>query len=202
MTQPAKAQEPSMEDILASIRRIIADDPPDAAATHSGATTGPMPDRGPRGETESDALFVGLGERAREDAAGRPAGHLENPENLRMDSIQPAGPEPHAQGGPIDAEPAAAATPEPASAAVSPDRMPVHDRAKDEPELLSAATVHLVSSAFNTLADSVRVRNARTLEDIVQEMLRPMLKTWLDDNLPRLVERLVSAEIERVSRGR
>ena len=46
------------------------------------------------------------------------------------------------------------------------------------------------------------VQNARTLEDLVREMLRPMLKTWLDDNLPGMVERLVRAEIERVSRGR
>jgi len=40
--------------------------------------------------------------------------------------------------------------------------------------------------------------NARTLEDLVKEMLRPMLKSWLDDNLPGLVERIVKAEIERV----
>jgi len=44
--------------------------------------------------------------------------------------------------------------------------------------------------------------NARTLEDLVKEMLRPMLKTWLDDNLPGMVERIVRAEIERVARGR
>ena len=44
--------------------------------------------------------------------------------------------------------------------------------------------------------------NARTLEDLVKEMLRPMLKAWLDDNLPSMVERIVRAEIERVSRGR
>jgi cell pole-organizing protein PopZ len=48
----------------------------------------------------------------------------------------------------------------------------------------------------------VLVQNARTLEDLVREMLRPMLKSWLDDNLPGMVERLVRAEIERVSRGR
>jgi len=59
-----------------------------------------------------------------------------------------------------------------------------------------------VDSAFNSLAQTVLVQNARTLEDLVREMLRPMLKTWLDDNLPGMVERLVRAEIERVSRGR
>ena len=68
--------------------------------------------------------------------------------------------------------------------------------------LLSSATSSAVDSAFNTLAQTVLVQNARTLEDLVREMLRPMLKSWLDDNLPGLVERLVRAEIERVSRGR
>ena len=58
------------------------------------------------------------------------------------------------------------------------------------------------NSAFNTLAHTVLVQNARTLEDLVREMLRPMLKSWLDDNLPNMVERLVRAEIERVARGR
>jgi cell pole-organizing protein PopZ len=45
-------------------------------------------------------------------------------------------------------------------------------------------------------------QNSRTFEDLVAEMMRPMLKAWLDDNLPGLVERVVRAEIERVSRGR
>jgi cell pole-organizing protein PopZ len=67
---------------------------------------------------------------------------------------------------------------------------------------LSQATTAAVDSAFNSLAHTVLVQNARTLEDLVREMMRPMLKTWLDDNLPALVERLVRAEIERVSRGR
>ena len=71
-----------------------------------------------------------------------------------------------------------------------------------EGQLLSSATSAAVDSAFNTLAHTVLVQNARTLEDLVREMLRPMLKTWLDDNLPSMVERLVRAEIERVARGR
>jgi cell pole-organizing protein PopZ len=68
--------------------------------------------------------------------------------------------------------------------------------------LLSNAASAAVDSAFNTLAHTILVQNARTLEDLVREMLRPLLKSWLDDNLPKLVERLVRAEIERVSRGR
>jgi cell pole-organizing protein PopZ len=68
--------------------------------------------------------------------------------------------------------------------------------------ILSHSTVSAVESAFNSLAHTVLSNNARTLEDLVKEMLRPMLKSWLDDNLPGLVERIVKAEIERVSRGR
>jgi uncharacterized protein len=68
--------------------------------------------------------------------------------------------------------------------------------------ILSRSTVSAVESAFNSLANTVLSNNARTLEDLVKEMLRPMLKSWLDDNLPGLVERIVKAEIERVSRGR
>jgi hypothetical protein len=75
----------------------------------------------------------------------------------------------------------------------------LHD---DQGRLISGATSAAVDSAFNALAQTVLSQNARTLEDLVREMLRPMLKSWLDDNLPGMVERMVRAEIERVSRGR
>jgi cell pole-organizing protein PopZ len=68
--------------------------------------------------------------------------------------------------------------------------------------LLSRSTSAAVDSAFASLTHTVLSQNARTLDDLVKDMLRPMLKSWLDDNLPSLVERLVRAEIERVSRGR
>jgi uncharacterized protein len=53
-------------------------------------------------------------------------------------------------------------------------------------------------STWNALAQTVLVENGRTLQDLVREMLRPMLKSWLNDNLPTLVERLVLAEIEQI----
>jgi cell pole-organizing protein PopZ len=59
-----------------------------------------------------------------------------------------------------------------------------------------------VHSAWNALAQTVLVENERTLEDLVREMLRPMLRSWLDDNLPTLVERLVLVEIERIARSK
>jgi uncharacterized protein len=53
--------------------------------------------------------------------------------------------------------------------------------------------------AWDVLAHTVLIDNVRTLQDLVQEMLRPMLKSWLDDNLPTLVERLVCAEIDKLA---
>ena len=86
----------------------------------------------------------------------------------------------------------------------TPDIVFTDQPAPSPPEhaLLSSTTAAAVDQAFNSLAHTVLGANARTLEDLVKEMLRPMLKTWLDDNLPGLVERIVRAEIERVSRGR
>jgi hypothetical protein len=55
-------------------------------------------------------------------------------------------------------------------------------------------------SAFNALTETVKKREP-SLEDVVRETLRPMLKAWLDENLPRVVERMVQAEIERVSKN-
>jgi uncharacterized protein len=71
-----------------------------------------------------------------------------------------------------------------------------------EPEgsqLMPSEVNNAVHSTWNVLAQAVLVENGRTLQDLVREMLRPMLKAWLDDNLPTLVERLVLAEIEQMS---
>jgi cell pole-organizing protein PopZ len=71
----------------------------------------------------------------------------------------------------------------------------------EERSMLAQSTVSAVDAAFNSLAQSVLVQNSQTLDGLVREMLRPMLKAWLDNNLPNMVERMVRAEIERVSRG-
>jgi uncharacterized protein len=66
-------------------------------------------------------------------------------------------------------------------------------------ELISKNTQITVNTAFNALAQTVLRHNSETLEDLVRAMLRPILQAWLDANLPSMVERLVRAEIERVS---
>lgn len=67
--------------------------------------------------------------------------------------------------------------------------------------LASPLTDAAVASSFDALAKSVMLDNKPLIEQLTRDMLRPMLKTWLDDNLPVMVEKLVRAEIERVSRG-
>jgi uncharacterized protein len=119
---------------------------------------------------------------------------LTRPESTRTDWTRPDWTRPDSL------RPESSMRPEPArppAAAVPPAL-----RAADESVLLSSRTTAAVDLAFNTLAQTVLMQNSRTLEDLVREMLKPMLKAWLDDNLPGLVERLVRAEIERVSRGR
>ena len=68
--------------------------------------------------------------------------------------------------------------------------------------LLSPATAAALDAAFNALAQTAQPPRGRTVEELVSELMRPMLKTWLDENLPAIVERLVGAEIERISRAR
>ena len=68
-------------------------------------------------------------------------------------------------------------------------------------QLISREANNAVQAAFNALERTV-VSNSQRLDDLVREMLRPILKVWLDDNLPGMVERLVRTEIERISSPR
>ncbi|MCO5129269.1 MAG: DUF2497 domain-containing protein [Xanthobacteraceae bacterium] len=223
MTQPAKIQEPSMEEILASIRRIIADDeaetpaqPPAAQAAPGAAAASarvlpaskPAAKPASQGEADIAALMADF------DAPAAPPAPEDDVLELTDDMALPAPPDTIAADmSDLDfdkVEPAndrefneIAMTSEHRYPAV--ERPSGADRGGDGPaasEMLSRSTVSAVESAFNSLAHTVLSNNARTLEDLVREMLRPMLKSWLDDNLPGLVERIVKAEIERVSRGR
>jgi len=210
MTQPAKAQEPSMEEILASIRRIIADDDASKAAQRPAEPPKPAPQPAPPPPpvVERPAMSRGSLEEQASDildlTESMEAPSFAQPELAPMPSPIPAPAGPAPQFRKIDGvsdvsfdegaqKPAAPSVVEaPAQQA----------RQAEREHLISNATASAVDSALNTLAQTVLVQNARTLEDLVREMLRPMLKSWLDDNLPNMVERLVRAEIERVARGR
>jgi cell pole-organizing protein PopZ len=69
-------------------------------------------------------------------------------------------------------------------------------------QLISREVNNAVHAAFNALAQTVLVNNSRTLEDLVRDMLQPILTVWLNDNLPGMVDRLVRLEIEQISARR
>ncbi|MEM6464074.1 MAG: PopZ family protein [Pseudomonadota bacterium] len=71
-----------------------------------------------------------------------------------------------------------------------------------EQALISAEAGAKVTASFGNLSHALVKGSDRSLDQITEDMLRPMLQQWLDDNLPTLVERLVREEIERVARGR
>ncbi|WP_435265408.1 PopZ family protein [Shinella sp. BE166] len=72
---------------------------------------------------------------------------------------------------------------------------------RDISALVSPAVGERVAQSFGALAQAMDAGPRRSFDEIAEEMLRPMLQEWLDDNLPTLVERLVREEIERVARG-
>jgi hypothetical protein len=220
MTQPAKSQEPSMEEILASIRRIIADDdanksPPPRAQEAPKAQPEPPPQEPvfsapppapprPRLEPESRPMMEAPSPLDPAIEGDEASDILDLTESMAAPPPPPANPpasampNPAAQFRTIDGS-SDVGFDEMSERVAAPDAAP---RGGERGQLISGTTSAAVDSAFNALAQTVLVHNARTLEDLVREMLRPMLKTWLDDNLPGMVERLVRAEIERVSRGR
>ncbi|MER8568953.1 PopZ family protein [Mesorhizobium sp. M0924] len=75
------------------------------------------------------------------------------------------------------------------------------DTTPARPAIVSEHTGRQVAAAFGELSDAFASRSKKTFDEMAEEMLRPMLQDWLDNNLPTLVERLVREEIERVARG-
>jgi cell pole-organizing protein PopZ len=158
-----RAHEPSMEEILASIRNIIADDP----ATRT-APKAPQPALTP---TPSPQIVYS------KDAAAR-RGETHGP-SQRADANAPTVVWRRPQA--VEAEPALQPSEEP---------------------LLSPQATEAAALSFGALSAGLAVRSAELADGMVRDMLRPMLKQWLDDNLPAIVERLVRDEIQRVARGR
>ncbi len=154
--------EPSMEEILASIRRIISEDEDE-----------PAPKPAPRVEPF------------------RPAA----PEPPRPAAVQPPRPAP---------QPDPAPEPTFATEDVEMIRKNVAEAMEDDDGIVATETATAASKAFMSLSQTVQVSDGRgrTMEDIVIEMLRPMIKDWLDQNLATIVEEKVEEEVQRVARRR
>lgn len=222
MNKPA-AKEPSMDEILSSIRQIIADDDTSGGAAKPKAAEPEAPapeedvaaldemsfDLPEETEAEDDGDAMPLSsEQIVADEDEDIAAEFDIPDMSDLDEA--------AAGGSDDEEiePVVAddiAFDEIAEPAIDPEPVNVSDAAPmPDPnlssdiadELLQPATEAAVKSAFSKLGMMSIGADGLTLEAMLREMLKPMLKEWLDENLPATVERLVEKEIERLSRGR
>jgi cell pole-organizing protein PopZ len=165
-----------MEEILASIRRIISED--DAPEDGAAAAAAPAP------EPEPEAADFDAAPAAKEEIDEDVLELTETYEAPKSVSI-----------GDIDAF---EAEPEPAPA---PKPIPKPKAAAVEGGLVSPRTEASAASAFGNLTGALLVpQSDRTLEDVTRDLLRPLLQAWLDENLPGIVEEQVRAEVERIAR--
>ena len=181
------SQEPTMEEILASIRRIISEDdapPPEEAAPAAAeepaaleAEAAPEPEPEPAAEPEPVAA----------GAQPEPEPVVEEEALELTDKVETHG----------DLDVVA-----PAAAAPPPEPEPAPAPAPVE-SLVSEHAATAAASAFGQLSAAIAMpKGDRTLEDVVRELLRPLLQQWLDDNLPAIVQQSVEAEVARIARGR
>lgn len=212
----AKNTEPSMEEILASIRRIISDDQgggenaqPQASEVsqdtfdHFSVSSTPHVEQAPVSSQSSvDDLFDSFDAETETDVVDEL--DFREADDLMNDPVQEAQQDYEEVQQDEELELVSPLEPEPVFSPKSfaqPDYPEPPRRSFSDERLISSNTDHSVSNAFNALAHTILTNNGRTLEDLVSDMMRPMLKNWLDDNLPTIVERLVRSEIERVARG-
>jgi uncharacterized protein len=182
MSDPKGQHEPSMEEILASIRRIIAED-------GEGAPAPAAEEKPARGEE-----VLELTEMVDEDGT--------------VVSITAGGKKAAAEPPPPPKPVFGAEAPPPRVEPPPPPPLPPMPEESEE-RLVSGATEVAAVAALSQLTapgahdqlGNLPLGDAgRTLEDLVRELLRPMLRDWLDAHLPPLVERLVREEIQRMSR--
>ena len=165
------SQEPTMEEILASIRRIISED----EAPADGAAAAPAAEAPPSAAAAAEPALAEIEE-------PEPAHAADDDELELTDKVETHG----------DLEVYA---PPPEAAAEPAPPLP-------EGGLVSAGAAAAAAAAFGRLTSAtVMPAQGRTLEDLVRELLRPMLQDWLDQSLPGIVQRAVDAEVQRIARG-
>ncbi|WP_300530045.1 DUF2497 domain-containing protein [Maricaulis sp.] len=191
----AAENEPSMEEILSSIRRIINEDEDEAPAEEAEAAAEAPAEEETNSQDDIDSMFDEAPV-AEEEPAGDDVLELTD-----LVDEPDTGTDPLAVDDDlmiVDREEEEAV----AEAEPMVDFDAVETEAADGIMSDTAATAAMGS--FHTLADSIRIseEEGRTLEGVVRAMLRPMLKEWLDANLPGIVDEKVQAEIDRVARRR
>ena len=179
------APEPTMEEILASIRRIISED--DAPGAEAAPAAEPEPEAEPA-----------------QAAAPEPEPKPEPADDVLelTDKVETAPAETVGDIAAYEEPVAAAPAPEPEPLPAPPPK-PKRAVAKDEDGLVSEGSAMAAASAFGALSAAVAMpSDGQTLDGVVRDLLRPLLKAWLDEHLPAIVEAKVAEEVERISRTR
>lgn len=189
MSDNSTEEEPSIEEILSSIRQIISDDDedatteetveeeaaaePDVAPEPEQDVVEPEPEPEPEEPEEEDVFEL------TEDYLEEDDEILPEPEPVDLD-FDAAEDEPAPTPEPVEEKPAAETVP--------------------DTDILSEKAASAALGGFTKLADSVRLgQGDATIHQIVQDLLKPMLAEWLDDNLPDIIERLVQQELDKLS---
>lgn len=208
--------DPSMDDILASIRKIISDDEARAQVGGTASPAAPSPDSASAPPPRRDDVLL-LTDLVDEPKTASPSPRPTLvPPPPRIDPVSAAEmPQPSVPPVPPAPPPIAPAA---LVSAAPPPVIPLEPAVKQPPAdqtLVEPGAAGLAASAFDRLSQAVQEAvpqpmahdpgpsvgpSGRNLEDIVKELLRPMLKEWLDRNLPGMVERFVEREIIRLTR--
>ncbi len=223
MTNPQA--DPSMEDILASIRRIISEDEEDLSSDDQAKNQAAQSPNQPEAqvETQNDPdiqqttaqqdLENDPSQEADEDeeASQEDAELLTKLEALTRDDFA----HPKSQTGDSDdyemSKQSDHTAPEETQddlhaqdnvVSIQDDQVQAEE---EELTMVGESSAAAASKAFENLSESLRIANKEggtTLEDIVTEMVHPMIKEWLDANLPAIVEQAVEDEVQRLARRR
>ena len=188
------AQEPTMEEILASIRRIISeDDTPAAAAAPEPVAAAPAPEPEPAPAPVYEAPAAAE-EPDVEDDVLELTDRYEAPASETIGDLDVSTPEP-------EPAPTAWSAPEP-EPAYEPVPQPSYDALVGESASASAASAFagLHASFKKPEPTETSLPTGPTIDELARSLLRPMLKDWLDSNLPGIVEAAVKKEVERIAR--
>jgi cell pole-organizing protein PopZ len=188
----ARANEPSMEEILASIRRIIADDDGLPGVRHDDRRRARNIDTAPAARRAySTPVLHRRQDEPTLSEAGAPDEEIEDSGEVRLLYVtEAAGQETDMRSSEVEEALESEGVADKESAGVE-----IFDTAPDQ-ENPSAA---FIAPQLQALVDGVAFSDV--LDRCAQEMLRPVVQEWFDENLPALVERLVRAEVERITRA-
>jgi uncharacterized protein len=216
-TEQRQQQEPSMEEILSSIRRIIADEEADHGQDDHDDDLGAAEASAESLDDDTGAMADAAEDDQEDDVLELTRVVRESGEVVDFHTERPA-----AAAAAEDAAPMRATDDRDQALGVA-ESAPLHQR-QDEPEpedepvateqariteLMSTSAATVATGAFAKLSQvlqrtpqeaSVADHSGRSVEQFVEDIVRPMLKDWLDEHLTAIVERLVEKEIQKIAR--